>query len=313
MKYLWILILFFSSSSFGSALLENSSNIAYVNGEDGAGRTILDQPQLEGNLKSVLLTSGGAAVDGTRANDCSLLRQWFCGGILYTTTTEGWFKDFTILPSSGGDQQIKITPYRGNLVLGEDLAFPLTIYMSEVSDSVDNKDVNANKLINSEQGRFNFNLKYAGRYRIGRFCKFDDPSEGNCAISATAGMRYLGLRQINSEDELEIKHYWGSYVEIANTWLFKVQDAALEGFIGEVAVKLDATYLSQDIDDGVNLFPGVTDSSGNLIDFEESFWSYGATVTFKLNEKFSIRSQYIRSDQNDLLEERTTFGITYDI
>lgn len=309
MKYLWPL-LFISTGAFGSELLENSSNMAFVNGSNSSGQTIVDQHLLN---KSFLLTSGQEADDGDRQEECSLLDESFCGGILYTTATEGWFKDFTILPGSGGEQQIKITPYRGNLILGENLALPLTIYMSEVSDSVDSEDVNATKLINPEQGRFNFNLKYAGRYRIGNFCKFDNPADGNCAVSLTAGMRYLGLRQLNEEDELEIEHYWGSYVELANAWLFKIQDPSLQGFIGEVALKLHASYLSQDIKNEISLFPGATDATGNPIAFEESFWSYGTTLTFKMNEKFSIRTQYLKSDQNDLLGDRSYFGITYDI
>ncbi|MBN8430057.1 hypothetical protein JF535_04230 [Microbulbifer salipaludis] len=309
MKYLWAL-LFLSSSALGSELLENSSNMAFVNGKSSTGRTMVDHHLLQ---KSLYLTSGEEADEADRQEECSLSTSVFCGGILYTKATEGWFKDFTILPGSGGEQQIKITPYRGNLILGENLALPLTIYMSEVSDSVDSEDVNAIKLINPEQGRFNFNLKYAGRYRIGKFCKFNDPSDGNCAVSLTAGMRYLGLRQVNEQEELEIEHYWGSYVELANTWLFKIQDPSLQGFIGEVALKLNASYLSQNIEDGSTLFPDATDAAGEPIAFEEDFLSYGATLTFKMNEKFSIRTQYIKSDQDDLLGDRSSFGITYDI
>lgn len=271
---------------------------------------ILRNEELLSIADAIALNNASANLYSASSDTCSFTKKFFefCGNLKYGSEIDGFISDIEAFPLLGDGKSIKLSILRYNLHLGDDLAIPISLLVSDVASTTGAAESNNIKIIDPDQGVANFKLTYAGRYHFGDFCRFSNNNfyVGNCVVGINLGLKYLELQT----EEEEVKNVFGSYIGVSNTFMFPITDKADGKDAGQLMFNVAANYYTANMD-GSELFPNILDGAGKKIDFQERFFGYALTLDFQISDRISLKASFFDAPNNESLDSHSEISFKY--
>jgi hypothetical protein len=236
-----------------------------------------------------------------------------CGHLVFADDKDPFLKDVSAMPLANNATSVKVGVVRYNMLIGSDWRIPFALLSSNVAGTADQSKLNSLKLLDPDQGNLNLKWTYAGRYHLGPFCNFKKDEKGICSVGVNGGLRYLGLEKSTGPTTTASQNAYGFYVELANSLMFPVYEAASGKDAGQLAIKLSASRYQQNTGDAV-LFPNARDVNGNPLKLSKSYSGYGVPAKLSITDRLGVEANYFRAGGgNNPIGNIATFSVSYEI